>query len=331
MPLQENPPIDPIPQTAVAKHLLEEKPHKIRMVYVAGTGVITQHPDANSMVEAFKRLDFVVVQDPFMTSTAKYADIVLPVTTTFESKNVLAGIRSRYIQLMEQAIEPLYESRSDQWILAELATRLGFGEDFNKPVDDLIRNVLEPTGVTLEELEKGPVQVLPTPWIPFESKEFNTTSGRIEFFSTYLQNMEFEPLLDYKEPVEAPWVDKELAKKYPLQVVNRRNHNQVNSSFIHHKNLTEVWAGQVVQIHPDDASSRGIEDGDEITVVNDRGEMDGRAIVTPKIMPGVVSVTTGWGMTNERENPSLLTPTKLEPISLGQTLNSSMVDVVLRA
>lgn len=106
MPLQENPPIDPIPQTAVAKHLLEEKPHKIRMVYVAGTGVITQHPDANSMVEAFKRLDFVVVQDPFMTSTAKYADIVLPVTTTFESKNVLAGIRSRYIQLMEQAIEP---------------------------------------------------------------------------------------------------------------------------------------------------------------------------------------------------------------------------------
>lgn len=124
-----------------------------------------------------------------------------------------------------------------------------------------------------------------------------------------------KPLIDYEDPIEAPWIGRELAKKYFLQVVTRRNGNQVNSSFSHHEHLTEIWPGQVVQIHPVDAEARGIEDGDDTTVVHDRGEMDGKASVTPKIMVGVVSVTTGWGMTKERENPSLLTPTKLDPIS----------------
>lgn len=330
VPLQENPPIEPMPVTAIAEHLLEDKPHKIRMLHTAGTNFMTQYPDTNSMIEAFKRLEFIVVQDQFFTTTAKWADIVLPVTTIFESRNVIAGIRSRSIQLMEQAVEPLYESRSDHWILTELAKRLDFGEDFDKPVDDLIRNVLEPTGVTLEELEKGPVNVLPTPWIPFEDKEFATPSGRIEFFSTYLQEMGFEPLLDYKDPVEAPWVDEELAQKYPLMLVNRRHFNQVNSSFSHHEYMLEIFPGQVVQINTDDAKERGINDGDKVDVVNDRGEVEALAVVDHRILPGVVSLVTGWGITNEKENASLLTPSKLEPISLGQTLNSSMVEVKTR-
>lgn len=330
VPLQENPPIDPIPVTQIAKHILEDKPHPIRYIHLAGAGLLTQHPDQNNLVKAFKKVDFVVVQDQFMTTTAKYADVVLPVTTIFEARNLIAGIRNRHIQLMEQAIEPLFESRSDQWILTELAKRCGFGEDFDKPVDDLIRHVLEPTGVTLEELEKGPVDVLPTPWIPFEDKTFKTPSGRIEFFSTYLQDKGFEPILDYQEPVEAPWVDKELAKKYPLQLVNRRNHNQVNSSYHHHKFLMEIWPGQVVQIHPDDATRRGIKDGDDVTVINGRGEVAAKAIVTIGILPGVVSLTTGWGAVDEKQTASKLTPSKVEPISLGQTLNSSMVDVVIK-
>lgn len=330
VPLQENPPIDPIPQTAVAKYLLEDKPHRIRFVHVAGTNLISQHPDTNSMIEALGRLDFLVVQDQFFTSTARHADIVLPVTTIFETRNVVAGIRNRHIMLMEQAVEPLYEARSDHWILTELAKRLGFGEDFDKPVDDLIRNVLEPTGVTLEELEEGPVSVAPDVWIPFESKEFDTPSGRIEFFSTYLQEKGFSPLLDYRDPVEAPWVDTALAEKYPLQLVNRRQHNQVNSSFSHHEWLTEMWPGQVAEIHPRDAGARGITNGDDVYVLNDRGKVKARAIVTNTIMPGVISIATGFGAIDGEESPSILTGPKLDPISLGQTLNSSMVDVQLR-
>ena len=255
VPTQRNPRIDGIPATKLGEYLVERKPHPIRAIHVAGSGVLTQYPNTRKIIEGLDNIDLMVVQDIFMTTTARYADFVLPVTTLFETRNLLAGIRSRYIQLMEQAIEPLFESRSDRWIMTELARRLGFGDDFDKPDDELLRHVLEPTGVTLEQLEEGPVNPMPDPWIPFADKKFNTPSGRIELFSLYLQERGFDPLLEYLHPVEAPWVDETRAARYPLQLINRKNHNHVNSSFHHHDYLTEIWASQVLQIHPDDAAA----------------------------------------------------------------------------
>jgi len=327
VPLQRNRRIDGIPATKVGEYLVEQKPHPIKAIHVAGSGLLTQTPNTKKVIEGLNNIDFMVVQDIFMTTTARYADIVLPVTTIFEAKNVLAGPRSRYIQLMNQAIEPLFEARSDRFIVTELAKRLGFGEDFDKPDDDLIRRVLEPTGVTLEQLEEGPVNPMPDPWIPFADKRFNTPSGRIELFSTYLSRRGFDPILEYLHPVEAPWVDEELAERYPLQLINRKNHNHVNSSFHHHDYLTEIWASQVLQIHPEDARARVVEDGARIRVFNGRGSIEAMAHVTTGIMPGVVSVTTGWGGVNEKQTASILSPDKFEPISTGHTLNSSMVQV----
>jgi anaerobic selenocysteine-containing dehydrogenase len=327
VPVQRNEPIAGIPATKLGEYLVERKPHPIRAIHVAGTGVLTQYPNTRKIIAGLDNIDLMVVQDIFMTTTARYADFVLPVTTLFETRNLLAGVRSRYIQLMQQAIEPLFESRSDRWILTELAGRLGFGDDFDKPDDDLLRHVLEPTGVSLEQLEEGPVNPMPDPWIPFADKKFDTPSGRIEFFSLYLQEKGFDPLLEYLHPVEAPWVDTTRAARYPLQLINRKNHNHVNSSFHHHDFLTEIWASQVLQIHPQDAKPRGIEDGARIRVFNDRGEIEAMAQVTRGILRGVVSVTTGWGAVNEKQTASILSPDKYEPISLGHTLNSSMVEV----
>ena len=327
VPVQRNEPIAGIPATKLGEYLVERKPHPIRAIHVAGTGVLTQYPNTRKIIAGLDNIDLMVVQDIFMTTTARYADFVLPVTTLFETRNLLAGVRSRYIQLMQQAIEPLFESRSDRWILTELAGRLGFGDDFDKPDDELLRHVLEPTGVSLEQLEEGPVNPMPDPWIPFADKKFDTPSGRIEFFSLYLQEKGFDPLLEYLHPVEAPWVDTTRAARYPLQLINRKNHNHVNSSFHHHDFLTEIWASQVLQIHPDDAKTRGIEDGARIRVFNDRGEIEALAQVTRGILRGVVSVTTGWGGVNEKQTASILSPDKYEPISLGHTLNSSMVEV----
>ena len=327
VPLQRNPRVDGIPATKLGEYLVERKPHPIRAIHVAGSGVLTQYPNTRKIIAGLDNIDLMVVQDIFMTTTARYADFVLPVTTLFETRNLLAGVRSRYIQLMEQAIEPLFEARSDRWIMTELAKRLGFGDDFDKPDDELLRHVLEPTGVTLEQLEEGPVNPMPDPWVPFADKKFNTPSGRIEFFSLYLQERGFDPLLEYLHPVEAPWVDTTRAARYPLQLINRKNHNHVNSSFHHHDFLTEIWASQVLQIHPEDAKPRGIEDGARIRVFNDRGEIEAMAQVTRGIMAGVVSVTTGWGAVDEKQTASILSPDKYEPISLGHTLNSSMVDV----
>ncbi|MXZ72026.1 MAG: molybdopterin-dependent oxidoreductase, partial [Acidobacteria bacterium] len=108
VPLQRNPRIEGIPATKLGEYLVERKPHPIRALHVAGTGVLTQYPNTRKIIEGLDNLDLMVVQDIFMTTTARYADFVLPVTTLFETRNLLAGIRSRYIQLMEQAIEPLF-------------------------------------------------------------------------------------------------------------------------------------------------------------------------------------------------------------------------------
>ena len=120
----------------------------------------------------------------------------------------------------------------------------------------------------------------------------------------------FDPLLEYLHPVEAPWVDETRAARYPLQLINRKNHNHVNSSFHHHDLLTEIWASQVLQIHPEDAKPRGIEDGARIRVFNDRGEIEAMAQVTRGILRGVVRVTTGWGGVNEKQTASILSPDK---------------------
>ena len=327
VPLQQNEPIEGIPVTKLGEYLVDQKPHPIRAMHVAGSGLLTQFPNTKKIIEGLDNVELMVVQDIFMTTTARYADFVLPVTTLFETRNLLAGTRSRYIQLMAQAIEPLFEARSDRWIMTELAKRLGFGDDFDKPDDELIRRVLEPTGVSLEQLEDGPVNPMPDPWVPFADKNFNTPSGRIELFSLYLQEKGFAPLLEYLDPIEAPWVDTVLAERYPLQLINRKNHNHVNSSFHHHDFLTEIWARQVLQIHPDDAAVRGVDHGARIRVFNGRGAIEAMAEVTTGIMTGVVSLTTGWGGVDEKQTASILSPDKYEPISLGHTLNSSMVQV----
>jgi anaerobic selenocysteine-containing dehydrogenase len=327
VPRQRNPRPEGIPASKIGEYLVEQKPHPIKVIHVAGSGLLTQTPNTKKIIEGLDNVDFIVVQDIFMTTTARYADIVLPVTTLFEAKNVLVGPRSRYIQLMNQAIEPLFEARSDRFIVTELARRLGFGEDFDKSDDELIRRVLEPTGVTLEQLEEGPVNPMPDPWIPFADMKFDTPSGRIELFSTYLLERGFDPILEYLHPVEAPWVDRQLAEQYPLQLINRKNHNHVNSSFHHHDYLTEIWASQVLQIHPDDAKVRDVEDGARVRVFNGRGSIEAVARVTTGILPGVVSVMTGWGGVDEKQTASILSPDKYEPISMGHTLNSSMVQV----
>lgn len=93
-----------------------------------------------------------------MSSTALYADLVLPVTTIFEDTSLMAGVRSQYVQLMEKAVEPPGEAKPDYWIFARLAERFGFGDVFNQPIEHYIDTCLAGSGITREMLEKGPVR-----------------------------------------------------------------------------------------------------------------------------------------------------------------------------
>lgn len=151
-------PINPIPVAKVGEWIVNERPHPINFWWIMTMGVMTQLPNTNMVRKALKKVPFVVVADNLMSSTALYADLVLPVTTIFEDTSLMAGVRSQYVQLMEKAVEPPGEAKPDYWIFARLAERFGFGDVFNQPIEHYIDTCLAGSGITREMLEKGPVR-----------------------------------------------------------------------------------------------------------------------------------------------------------------------------
>ncbi len=139
-------PINPIPVAKVGEWIVNERPHPINFWWIMTMGVMTQLPNTNMVRKALKKVPFVVVADNLMSSTALYADLVLPVTTIFEDTSLMAGVRSQYVQLMEKAVEPPGEAKPDYWIFARLAERFGFGDVFNQPIEHYIDTCLAGAG-----------------------------------------------------------------------------------------------------------------------------------------------------------------------------------------
>ena len=135
-----------------------------------------------------------------------------------------AGIRSHYVQLMEKAVEPPGDAKPDYWIFARLAERFGFGEVFNQPVEHYIEAKLKGSGITLEQLRKGPVKPVSKPWIPFEGGQFRTSTGKAHFFIEGWQKKSYPPVVAYIPVKESPKGSPELAGKYPLMAVQRKQY-----------------------------------------------------------------------------------------------------------
>lgn len=308
--------------------ILADLPNPIGFLWTMTSSLMTQFPDTNSVRAALKKIPFVVTVDSFMTSTALYSDLVLPCTTIFESVNVLASSRSHYVQLMEKAIDPPGEAHDDLWIFTELAKRLGFGEAFDKPVEELIANVLEPTGITYAELaEKKCINPMPQPWIPFKDGVFKTATKKAMFYQPKWGEIGGSALVTYNRPGESVKGNPALAAKYPLECVQRKTNRTIHSSFGILPWLTETVANEPrMMIHPDDAAPRGIQQDDWVILYNDRGEHRARANVIAHIKKGIVVSENGWW---EQQGGSSchITNNLPEQIGGGQCCNNTLVQV----
>ena len=320
--------------------LLANKPYPIKAVYFGGGGP-GQKPDSTKYREALMKMDFLVTQDSLLTDAAQISDIVLPVAQLFEKSDIIVSSRNFYYQLMDKAIEPMWESKPDSWIFTELAKRLGFGEYFNKTDEEWINYVLQPTGLTVDSLRKtGPVWAWSDPKLnrfkvkwdkpPFywyKDTPFETPSGRVEFHSVRWEQAGFDPMADYTYPPgESPETTPDLAKKYPLMSTNAKLRRSVHSMFGMTPWMTEIFPEAWVDIHEDDAAARGIKDGDTVEVLNDRGTIQVKAHVHVGIRPGVISLQNGWWM-QQGGNASVLSNNAPEPMVSAHTLNSTLVQV----
>jgi len=286
-------------------------PTDARMVYITNGNPLNQFMNTNKAASALQKPESVIVHEQFMTPTAKFADILLPVNTQFERNDIIRPWQAGpYAIYMNKAIDSLHESKSDLDICAELAHRLGiegygdFTEDewlkdfweaaqemtFTKPLPDY--ETFKKQGVLKFTGEKPAIAFTEQIADP-ENNPFPTASGKIEIYSKQLEarnDPELPPIPTYIEPWEGR--KDPLSTKYPLQMITTHCKRRIHSNMNNIPLLRDLEP-HTVWINTNDARERGIAGGDPVRVSNDRGIITLTAKVTERIMPGVVSIDQG--------------------------------------
>ncbi len=289
----------------------------IHLVYWAGGNPFHHHQDLNRLRRAWQRPETIIVHEPWWTATARFADIVLPATTTLERNDIGAGSRDPYVIAMHKAIEPVGQARDDFVILADLARRLGCETAFTEGRDEMgwLRHLYarfragartnDPLPDFEEFWEKGWLE------IPRRSDEFvllrdfradpaahplGTPSGKIELYSSRIAGFGYAdcpPHPAWLEPAE--WLGAEAARSYPLHLVSSqpryRLHSQMDVGPVSAQG--KVAGREAVAINPADATPRAIKDGDVVRIRNARGSCLAGAVLSDAVRPGVIRLSCG--------------------------------------
>ncbi len=270
----------------------------VRAMYIMGENPMLSDPDLNHVREALEALDFLVVQDIFLTETAQLADVVLPATTFAEKDGTFTNTERR-VQRVRKAIDPIGDSRTDWQIICDLAIRMGENGFQFETAEEIFGELASLTpqyaGITYERIEdKGLQWPCPTKDHPgtafLHSGQFSRGKGR------------FTPL-EYKPPAENP------DDEYPLILTTERSLYHYHTGTMTRKSdgLNRLRKEELVEMNAADADALDIADGEMVRVLSRRGEVNARAKVTADSAPGTVSMTFHFweSPTNALTNPAL--------------------------
>lgn len=330
----------------------------IKLIYaVASNALVNQHANINrtaKLLQDERLVECVIVQDNFLTPSARFADIVLPACTQLETWGVEDGWKyGDEVLLMPKAVEPAGESRSDYQICADIAGRLNLREAFTQGrserdwVDVALSSYRKsyPRLPSLREFETSNAGVhkvaVTKPAIAFEDFRrdpgrfpLSTPSGKIEIFSSALHALgnasEIPAVPKYIQEWESPFGAE--ARKYPLQVVGHHTLARVHSTMNGVDWLEEAFPHRVF-VNQVDAAARSLANGDEVRVFNGRGELTIRCRVTRRIMPGVVAIPQGawWAPTDtgldRGGSVNVLTSERWTPLAFGNAQHTVMAEL----
>ncbi len=280
---------------AVWDAILEEQPYPVKALFLVSTNPVITRANSREVKAALQSVGFMVVADFFMTPTAQEADLVLPSATWLEHDYV-ADLWKRHgsVQARQKAVQ-IGECRSDYEILNELGNRCTNASQWWHAVKDALNEILSPSGLSWEEFcERGYLRG-PRVFRKYLKDGFSTPTGKVEFHSTTMERLGYDPLPGYDEPAESPWSSIHLLDRYPYQLVTGAR----IPSFFHSENrvpgpLRDKRPDPLVEIHPDLAVEKGIQDGDWVKISSLRGSALQRAVVTERVPRSVVAADHGW-------------------------------------
>ena len=327
-----------INMSTIGNALLDADNPPIRALFVYNSNPVAVAPQSSKVVAGFAREDlFCVVHDVFLTDTADYADIVLPATTQLEHTDIHSSYGHLYALANNAAIAPLGEAKANTEVFRLLAARMGFDEPcFRESDQDMARNAFltdhpRAQGLSWDTLkEKGWQRLnVPSPFAPFAHGDFPTPSGKCEFYSRTLADQGLDPLPTFTPPRESAGSDPALARKYPLAMLSPPARNALNSTFANLPVFLDAEKTPSLDIHPADAASRGIGDGEPVRIFNDRGEMIAAARVTDRARQGVVVALSIWWrkLSPDGTNANMLTGQALTDMGRAATFYDVLVEV----
>jgi formate dehydrogenase alpha subunit len=271
---------------------------EVKVLYIMGENPLISDPDIKHLQEALEKVEFLVVQDIFLTETARRADVVLPAASFAEKEGTFTNT-DRRVQRVRKAVEPPGEAREDSWIIAEVSRRLGYDMgDVSAPavMEEIASLTPQYGGISYRRLEElghlhWPCPAPDHPGTPIlHVEKFTRGKGK------------FSPV-EYKPPAEVP------DEEYPFYLTTGRLLLQYHTGTMTRRveGLEELSHPNKVWMNPEDAERLGIADGDEVVVQSRRGAIRIRTRVTGKVPPSVLFIPFHFGESpaNALTNPAL--------------------------
>jgi anaerobic selenocysteine-containing dehydrogenase len=309
---------------------------KIEALIVYNSNPVAVAPDSARVAAGFAREDlYTIVLEHFQTDTADYADLVLPATTQLEHFDVHRSYGHTYVMVNRPAIAPVGQARPNTEIFRGLARQMGLDDPALFESDETVgRNALrwdDPTleGIDWETLNEAGWAKLKLPDAPFAEGGFRTPSGKCEFESSLLAGEGRDPLPDYLPPYESPDGSPELAARYPLAMISPPARHFLNSTFVNVDSLRDTEREPHLDIHPRDAVARGIKEGENVRIRNDRGSFIARARVTDRTREGVVVGLSIWWkkLAPDGCNANAVTSQALTDLGASATFYDCLVEI----
>ena len=298
----------------VYRAVLDHTPYPVSMLFSFGGNLLASQPDTNRAIAALKQLDFHVHADFFLNPSANYADIVLPVATSWEREGLRTGFDAsvegmRRVQLRPPAIEPLGEARSDTDIVLALASRLGLSEQFfGCDSDKGHDHILAQAGLSVSQLRDQPEGITLSSEVPccsyaeFDAsgnpRGFPTPTRKLEIYSETLLKNGYDPV-----PVLQLIPPRQSDNQFPLRLSCAKTVAYCHSQHRNIESLRRLMPDPILEMSKEAAEVRDIEDGDWVEVSTGVGTFVARAKMINDIEPGSVFAQHGWWVNGAENTP----------------------------